>query len=222
MRHGVRVGALGQGARAMPIATPEIFAEMLDRAKAGRFAYPAINISSSQTAVAALRGLAEADSDGILQISWGAAEFASGQTVKDMAAGAKALAAFCREIAKSYPVHVGLHTDHCPPSKLDDFLRPLLAASLDRVRAGELPLFTSHMWDGSALPLAANLTVARDLLDELAAARVVLEVEIGVVGGEEDGIKASRDAKLYSTEEDALASAEALGLGEHGRYLLAA
>ena len=206
----------------MPIATPEIYAEMLDRAKVGRFAYPAINISSSQTIVAALRGLAEAESDGILQISWGAAEFASGQTIKDMAAGAKALAAFCHEIAKSYPVHVGLHTDHCSPGKLGSFLRPLVADSLDRVRAGELPLFASHMWDGSALPLADNLAVARDLLEGLAEARMVLEVEIGVVGGEEDGIEASRDAKLYSTKEDALATVEALGLGEHGRYLLAA
>jgi fructose-bisphosphate aldolase class II len=206
----------------MPIATPEIFAEMIDRAKGRKFAYPSVNVTSSQTVVSALRGFAEAESDGILQISWGGAEFISGQTVKDMAAGARALAGFCHEIAKSYPVQIGLHTDHCPPSKLDGFLRPLIAASLDRVRGGGLPLFTSHMWDGSTLPLADNLNVAGELLRDLAPARIVLELEIGVVGGEEDGVEAKHDAKLYSTPEEGLATAEALGLGESGRYLLAA
>src|SRR5919109_2257053 len=113
----------------MPIATPEVYAEMLDRAKRDGFAYPAINVTSSQTLNAALRGFSEADSDGIVQISWGGAEFLSGATVKDMVAGACALAEFAHVVAENYPIQVALHTDHCPPDKLDGFMRPLIGIS---------------------------------------------------------------------------------------------
>src|SRR6266511_2190107 len=196
----------------MPIASPEVYAEMLDRAKAGAFAYPAINVSSSQTLNAALRGFAEAESDGIIQISTGGAEYLSGPV---------ACAAFAREVAKKYPVNIALHTDHCPKDKLDKFVRPLLAISKERVGRGENPLFQSHMWDGSAVPLDENLRIAQELLASSAAARVVLEIEVGVVGGEEDGIVGAIDEKLYSTVEDGLATAAALGLGEKGRYMAA-
>jgi fructose-bisphosphate aldolase class II len=206
----------------MPIASPEVYAEMLDRAKAGQFAYPAINCTSSQTIVAALRGFAEAESDGIIQFSFGGAEFASGQTVKSMVAGAEALAEFAHSIARSYGVNVALHTDHCAKEKLAGYVEPLLKISQERVAAGREPLFQSHMWDGSAVPLGENLEIAQRLLDESVKARTVLEIEIGVVGGEEDGVEAKHDAKLFSTVEDGLATAEALGLGERGRYLVAA
>src|SRR5262245_43999256 len=159
----------------MPIASPEIYAEMLDRAKASAFAYPAINVSSSQTLNAALRGFADAGSDGIIQISTGGAEYLSGPTVKDMVTGSVAFAAYAAEVAKKYGVHLALHTDHCPKDKLDGFVRPLLAISKERVTRGEAPLFQSHMWDGSAVPLGENLTIAEELLVECAAARVVLE-----------------------------------------------
>jgi fructose-bisphosphate aldolase, class II len=205
----------------MPIASPETYAEMLDRAKAGAFAYPAINVSSSQTLNAALRGFAEAESDGIIQVSTGGAEYLSGSTVKDMVTGAEALAQFAREVAKHYPVNVALHTDHCPKDKLDKFVRPLLAISKERVKRGEDPLFQSHMWDGSAVPLAENLELAKELLADCAAANVVLEIEVGVVGGEEDGVVGEMNEKLYTTTEDGLATAEALGLGENGRYMAA-
>jgi fructose-bisphosphate aldolase class II len=205
----------------MPIASPEVYADMLDRAKAGAFAYPAINVTSSQTLNAALRGFAEAESDGIVQVSTGGAEYLSGPTVKDMVTGAAALAAFAREVAKKYPVNIALHTDHCPKDKLDKFVRPLLAISKERVARGEDPLFQSHMWDGSAVPLNENLQIAEELLAECAAAKVILEIEVGVVGGEEDGIHGAIDEKLYSTVEDGLATAAALGLGEKGRYMAA-
>jgi fructose-bisphosphate aldolase class II len=194
---------------------------MLDRAKAGAFAYPAINVSSSQTLNAALRGFAEAESDGIVQVSTGGAEYLSGPTVKDMVTGALAFAAYAREVAKKYPVNIALHTDHCPKDKLDKFVRPLLAVSKERVARGEDPVFQSHMWDGSAVPLQENLQIAQELLAECAAAKVVLEVEVGVVGGEEDGIVGAIDDKLYTTIEDGLALVEALGLGEKGRYMAA-
>jgi fructose-bisphosphate aldolase class II len=194
---------------------------MLDRAKDGSFAYPAINVTSSQTLNAALRGFAEAESDGIVQVSTGGAEYLSGPTVKDMVAGSMAFAAFAREVAKNYPVNIALHTDHCPKDKLDKFVRPLLAISKERVARGEEPVFQSHMWDGSAVPLDENLQIAQDLLADAAAAKVVLEIEVGVVGGEEDGMVGAIDEKLYTTPGDALATVEALGLGEKGRYIAA-
>ncbi|MEN3306652.1 MAG: fructose-bisphosphate aldolase, class [Micromonosporaceae bacterium] len=205
----------------MPIASPEVYAEMIDRAKAGAFAYPAINVTSSQTLNAALRGFADAQSDGIVQVSTGGAEYLSGPTVKDMVTGAVALAAYAHEVAKKYPVNIALHTDHCPKDKLDKFVRPLLAISKERVSRGEQPLFQSHMWDGSAVPLTENLEIAEDLLKEAAAAHVILEIEVGVVGGEEDGIVGAIDEKLYSTPEDGMATVAALGLGERGRYIAA-
>ncbi len=195
---------------------------MLDRAKAGQFAYPAINVTSSQSVIAALRGFAEAESDGIIQFSWGGAEFASGQYVKDMVTGAVALAEFANVVAEKYPVNVALHTDHCPLQKLDGFMRPLVDISIERVKAGKLPLFQSHMWDGSAIPLGENLDIAEEMLDKCHQANIIMELEIGVVGGEEDGIEAKHDAKLFSTPEDGLATAEKLGLGERGRYMVAA
>lgn len=205
----------------MPIASPEVYAEMLDRAKAGAFAYPAINVTSSQTLNAALRGFAEAESDGIIQVSTGGAEYLSGPTVKDMVTGSVAFAAFAAEVARKCPVNIALHTDHCPKDKLDGFVRPLLAISKERVARGETPLFQSHMWDGSAVPVAENMAVAEELLAECADAHVVLEIEVGVVGGEEDGIVGAIDEKLYSNAGDGLAVAAALGLGEKGRYMAA-
>src|SRR5438874_6989286 len=194
---------------------------MLDRAKSSRFAYPAINVSSSQMLNAALRGFAEAESDGIIQVSTGGAEFLSGTKVKDMVTGAVALAEFAHVVAEKYPVNIALHTDHCPKDKLDGYVRPLLAISRQRVANGEPPLFQSHMWDGSAVPLPENLQIAEELLAECAAAHVILEIEVGVVGGEEDGVANEINEKLYSTPEDGLATAAALGLGEKGRYLAA-
>ncbi len=206
----------------MPIATPEVYAEMLDRAKEGRFAYPAINVTSSQTLNAALRGFAEAESDGIVQVSTGGAEYLSGSTVKDMVLGATALAEYAYHVAKAYDVNIALHTDHCPKDKLDGYMRPLIAISQERVDAGREPLFQSHMWDGSAVELEENLQIAQQLLEQCGAARIVMEMEIGVVGGEEDGVDNSgENEKLYTTTGDALRTAEVLGT-TNGRYLLAA
>jgi fructose-bisphosphate aldolase, class II len=206
----------------MPIATPEAYAQMLDRAKADGFAYPAINVTSSETVNAAIKGFADAGSDGIIQVSTGGAEFASGTGVKEMVTGAVALAEFANVVAAKYDVNIALHTDHCPKDKLDGYLRPLLQLSTERVQAGGMPLFQSHMWDGSAVELEENLQIAKDLLAKAHAANVVLEIEIGVVGGEEDGVVGEMNEKLYSTPGDAQRTVEELGSGENGRYLLAA
>ncbi|MFZ1116973.1 MAG: class II fructose-bisphosphate aldolase [Propionibacteriaceae bacterium] len=205
----------------MPIATPEVYTAMLDAAKKGSFAYPAINVSSSQTLNAALQGFTDAGSDGIIQVSTGGAEYASGPTIKNMVAGLLALAAYAHEVAKNYPINIALHTDHCSKDKLDGFVRPMLAMSTERVKAGGLPIFQSHMWDGSAVPLEENLSIAAELLELTSAANVILEIEVGVVGGEEDGVAAEINEKLYTTPEDGLRTVEVLGTGEKGRYITA-
>ncbi|GAA1685206.1 class II fructose-bisphosphate aldolase [Microcella alkalica] len=206
----------------MPIATPEQYAEMLDKAKKGGFAYPAINVSSSQTINAVLQGLTEAGSDGILQVTTGGADYFAGQSVKARASGALAFAAFATEVAKNYPITVALHTDHCPKDALDGFVMPLIEASEAEVKAGRNPIFQSHMWDGSAVPLQENIEIARELLPRMKNINSILEVEIGVVGGEEDGVQheGSNEA-LYTTLGDVTQAVEALGLGENGRYMAA-
>ena len=206
----------------MPIATPEVYAEMLDRAKAGAFAYPAINVTSSQTLNSALQGFAEAESDGIIQVSTGGAEYLSGQGVKNMVEGATALAEFAYVVAANYKVNIGLHTDHCPKPKLDGYMRPLIAISQERVNNGRPPLFQSHMWDGSAVELEENLSIADELLEACAKAKIIMELEIGVVGGEEDGVVGAMNEKLYTSPKDMQRVADVLGLGERGRYMLAA
>ena len=205
----------------MPIATPEVYAEMIDRAKAGKFAYPAVNITSSSTVTAAIQGFAEAESDGIIQVSVGGAEYASGSTIKDRIAGSLALAAYATEVAKNYGVNIALHTDHCVKKNLDSWVRPLLALEAEQVKKGLNPTFQSHMFDGSDIPLDENLVIAAELLELSQAARTILEIEVGVVGGEEDGHVAEINEKLYTTAEDGLATVRALGAGEKGRYLTA-
>lgn len=205
----------------MPIATGEQYRDILDRAGREGFALPAINVTSSQTLNAALQGFADADSDGIIQVSVGTAHYLSGARVKDRLIGSRALALYAHEVAKAYPVTIALHTDHCPAENLGDWVRPLLADAQERRAQGAEPLFQSHMWDGSALPLADNLRVAAELLELASAVDVLLEVEIGIVGGEEDGIAHAEDVRMYSTVDDARSVIAALGHGDRGRYLTA-
>ena len=172
----------------MPIATPEKYRQMIDAARRNAFAFPAVNVTSSMTFNAAMRGFAEAESDGIIQVSTGGASFLSGLSIQDMALGGQALAEFARPIADRYPVNVALHTDHCQPDKVDAFIRPLLAISRERRTHGLDPLFQSHMLDACLLPLDENLALAEQLLEECAELDVILEFEIGIVGGEEDGV----------------------------------
>ena len=205
----------------MAVVSHSEYQEMLNRAKKNGFAYPAINVSSSQTLNAALAGLQAAGSDGILQVSTGGADYLSGPTIKNRVSGALAFAAFAREVAKNYSIKVALHTDHCAEDQLDGFVRPLIALSEQSVRGGAEPIFNSHMWDGSAVPLGRNLEIAKELLASCSKANIILEIEVGVVGGEEDGVEGGSGKELYTTVEDGMKTAEALGLGENGRYLAA-
>lgn len=206
----------------MTIATPERYAEMIDAARRGGYAYPAINVTSSQTLNAALKGFADAESDGIIQVSVGGAAYVSGAGVNDRVTGSLALAAFAHEVAARYPhITIALHTDHCAKQYLDEWVRPLLAHEADQVARGQAPAFQSHMWDGSTVPLKENLDIAEELLERSAKAHTMLEIEIGAVGGEEDGHSAAINEKLYSTPQDGLEVARRLGLGERGRYMAA-
>jgi fructose-bisphosphate aldolase class II len=216
-----RAATINKKEVSMPIATPEVYQEMYAKAKAGGYAYPAINVTSSQTLIAAIQGFAEAGSDGIIQFSTGGAEYASGSTVKDMVNGAVALAEFAHVVARNYPVNIGLHTDHCQKEKLDKYVNPLIAISQERVDRGQDPLFNSHMWDGSAVEVEENLQIAEELLGRTSRAKMILEIEVGAVGGEEDGVVAEINEKLYSTVEDGMRTLEVLGLGEKGQYITA-
>jgi fructose-bisphosphate aldolase class II len=206
----------------MPVADHATYCELLDRARRGRFAYPAVNVTSLTTANAVLRGLAESRCDGIIQVSTGGAAFASGSAVKDMVLGAVSIAEHVHRVAERYPVWVALHTDHCPADKLEKFVIPLVEETERRRAAGRPNLFNSHMFDGSALPLNENLDIAVKLLERFRRNDLILEIEAGVVGGEEDGVKASAAAKLYTTPEDTLEVARRLNAVEGAPYLLAA
>ena len=206
----------------MPIANHKTYCRMLDNAQQNGFAYPAINIASMTTANAALRAFAEAKSDGIIQVSTGGGEFASGQSVKNGALGAISLAQHLHLMAEQYPVQIALHTDHCQPKKVDSFLRPLIAETAKRRAQGLPNLFSSHMFDGSELPLDENMEISKQLLAECTEQEIILEVEAGVVGGEEDGVDHGEqpNEKLYTTPEDLVQVYETLsGIG---RFMFAA
>ena len=205
----------------MAIATPESYADMLDRAKAGKYAIPAINVTSSQTLSAALQGFTEAESDGIVQVSNGGAAYWSGSSRADRVKGSLAMSAYAYTIADLYPITFALHTDHCPRKLVDTWLRPLLEIEIEQAKRGEPTAFQSHMWDGSAETLDDNIKLAVELLAMSKKANTILEIEIGAVGGEEDGIKGEENANLYTTADDAWKAIEALGLGENGRYITA-
>jgi len=207
----------------MPVATPEIYTKMLDAAQAGHYAYPGINVTSTETANAALKGFADAGSDGIIQLSTGAGEFASGLNVKNMVLGSITIAEHVHRMAEQYNVYIALHTDHCVPKKLEGYVRPLIAETARRRSAGLGNLFQSHMFDGSELPTKENMKVSAELLKLCRENDIILEVEIGVVGGEEDGLDRTDTPaeKLYTTPEDMVEVYRALNpVG--GRYMVAA
>lgn len=206
----------------MPIATPEQYAKMLDAAQQGDYAFPGINVTSITTINAALKAFADSKSDGIIQFSTGAGQFASGLNIKDAVHGTIVLAEAAHRLAEKYDVLVGLHTDHCQPGKVDSFMKPLIEATAAKRAAGQGNLFQSHMYDGSELPLDQNIAQSKELLELCAKNEIILEVEAGVVGGEEDGIDHSDMPadKLYTSPEDMVQVYEALnGIG---RFMFAA
>jgi fructose-bisphosphate aldolase class II len=206
----------------MPVADYATYCRMLDRARTGKFAYPAVNVTSLTTANAVLKGLSDCRSDGIIQVSTGGGAFASGVAVKDMVLGAISIAEHVHRVADRYPIHVALHTDHCQADKLDRFVMPLVEETERRRASGRPNLFNSHMFDGSALSLKDNVDIAARLRDRFSKSDLILEIEVGAVGGEEDGVRASAAAKLYTTPEDTLEVARRLNATAGPPYLLAA
>lgn len=206
----------------MPVANYEQYCQMLDRAQKGGFAYPAINVTSTSTANAAIKAFADQKSDGIIQVSTGGGKFASGQGVDDMVLGSISIAQHVHLVAEKYNVLIALHTDHCHPQYVDNFLIPLIEETEKRRKNGQTNLFNSHMFDGSELPLAENIAKSKELLERCAKSEIILEIETGVVGGEEDGHDTSNVAadKLYTTSEEMVEVSKALK--PLGRYMYAA
>ena len=206
----------------MPVVNYPQYCHMLDNAKQNKFAYPAINISSSETINAALLGFKEANSDGIIQVSVGGGKFASGQAIGDSAKGGIALAIYTHILAEDYDINIALHTDHCHPEYVDSFLMPLIAETKRRRAKGLSNLFNSHMYDGSALPMEENIAQSKKIMKECVENEIILEIETGIVGGEEDGHDTSNvdKDKLYTTPEDMVMAARELG--SMGRFMLAA
>lgn len=205
----------------MPVPDAATFARMIDEAQKGNYALASINVTSSTTLNAALAAFAETKTDGIVQFSTGGSEFASGP-IKSMSEGAIALAEYTHRVAKELPCYVALTTDHCVPGKVENFVKPLIAESKSRVENGLAPLFNGHMFDGSELNLKENMVISQELLKAMAPLGIILEVEAGVVGGEEDGIDNTGvgHEKLYTTPEDMLFVYESLK--DIGRFTLAA
>jgi len=208
----------------MPVVNYKSYIKMMEEAYKNHYALPAINVCSIDTANAALSAFAEAKSDGIIQVSIGGGAFASGPDVSDSALGAISIAEHIHRVADHYDVNIALHTDHCVPDKLESFVKPLIAETAKRRKAGLPNLFNSHMLDGSPIPLTENMGIAKDLLKECAENEIVLEVEVGVVGGEEDGMDNSHLSKdkLYTTPEDMLYVYESLKDIPNAVYTVAA
>jgi fructose-bisphosphate aldolase class II len=208
----------------MPVADYKTYCRMLENAHAKGFAYPAINVTSMTTINACLKAFADKKSDGIIQVSTGGGKFASGLGMGSEPAGAVALAEYAHRAAAHYPVYVALHTDHCQPGKVESFMVPLIEETEKRRAQGLPNLFASHMFDGSELPLKANMDIAVKLLERCAANEIILEVEAGVVGGEEDGVSGEGfpREKLYTTPEDMLEVYRRLSAVRGGRYMFAA
>lgn len=195
----------------MPVATPKQYKQMLESAKKGGYAFPAINVTSMSTANAAIKAFADKKSDGIIQVSTGGGKFASG-AVGDMALGAISIAQHVHLVAEKYNILIALHTDHCHPQYVDSFMLPLVAETEKRRAAGLPNLFNSHMFDGSELPLSENIKTSKTLLERFVKSELILEVETGVVGGEEDGHSnehAPAD-KLYTSSEEMVEIAKVL------------
>jgi len=207
----------------VPVVDYARYCDMLRSAHAGGYAYPAINISAMASVPAALEGFASAGSDGILQVSLGTASHVSG-ALADPVLGAIALSDYVRRLAERFDVNVALHTDHCPTQSVETFLAPLIEETAKRRRSGLPNLFNSHMYDGSDLPLDQNMANALPLLARCHEQEIVLEVEAGVVGGEEDGLnrEGTPREKLYTTPGDMLATRGALSQVEGARFMLAA
>jgi len=207
----------------MPVVNYQKYVAMLEKAHKEAYAYPAINITTTDTMNAAIEGFAAANSDGIIQVSTGGGAHASGN-LKDMVLGSIMLAEQAHRVAEKYDINIALHTDHCQTDKIDSFLKPLIEETAKRRVAGLPNLFNSHMYDGSAVPLKENMENAVKLMKLCADNEIILEVEAGVVGGEEDGVNTENvgKEKLYTTPEDMLSVYEALSNVKGAKYMFAA
>ena len=205
----------------MPIADFKTYCAILDRARDGHYALPRLTSPHSRPRMQSCADSPRAKPDGIIQVSTGGARSLREAQSRTWRSAQSPSPNTCI----AWPIVIRstshLNTDHCVKDKLDKFVLPLVEETEKRRAAGKPNLFTAHMFDGSTLPLKENLDIAASLLERFAKNDLVLEIEVGAVGGEEDDVKGEKGAKLYTTPEDTLAVARKLNpIG--GRYVLAA
>lgn len=209
----------------MPFADYTLFREMIDHAFRKRYAFPAINVHDIFTLNGVIEGFARAESDGIVQIYPDAAAAVSGE-ISDPVIGAVTLAEHAHRLAERYGVAIAVHTDHCGPEQCSSYLLPLIEETKKRRARGERNLFTSHMFDGSALPLPENLAASKKYFELCRENDLWLEIEIGIVGAENetesaDVLERSKDRKLYTCGDDFLSVYTELGAISGEGFLVA-
>ena len=198
------------------VVTGKVLLDVFEYAKENKFAFPAVNVISSSTINAALQAAKEAKSAIMIQFSNGGAVFNAGKLLdntdqKAAIAGSVAGAYHVREMAKHYGVPVILHTDHCA-KKLLPWIDGLLDAGEAYYKEHGEPLFSSHMIDLSAEPMEENIEISKKYLKRMSKIDMLLEIELGVTGGEEDGVDNNSvdNSELYSQPADVNMAYEAL------------
>lgn len=199
------------------VATGEDYKTLIAACKAGGYALPAVNVTNTNTINAVLEAAAKAKADVIIQLSNGGAEAFIGkgfpESSKAKVLGAIAAAQYVHTVAKYYGVCVGLHTDHAN-KELIPWVEGLVEAGEAHFKSTGKPLFSSHMLDLSEEPIDWNLGQCERLLRRMAPLGMSLELELGVTGGEEDGVghahEGADNPKLYTQPEDVLQAFERL------------
>ncbi|UOB16781.1 class II fructose-bisphosphate aldolase [Abyssalbus ytuae] len=190
------------------VATGDEVQEIFKYAKEKGFALPAVNVIGSSSINGVLETAATLNSPVILQFSNGGAQFNAGKGLSNenqraAIAGAVAGAKHVHQLAKEYGATVILHTDHCA-KKLLPWIDGLLDASEEHFKATGKPLFSSHMIDLSEEPIKENIEICKEYLARMSKMGMTLEIELGITGGEEDGVDNSDvdDSKLYTQPEE--------------------
>lgn len=197
----------------------DAYAELVDHCKRHKFALPAVNVIGTHSINAVLEAAAKNGSDVILQVSNGGAAFVAGQGLADkqraMVLGAVSMARHAALVAEQYGICIVLNTDHANRSLLG-WVEGLIDLSEQERGRGRAPLFSSHMLDLSEEPLDDNLAECERVLARLTPLEMSLEIELGITGGEEDGIgsafdeDAAENDRLYTQPEDVLQAYERL------------
>ncbi|GAX29000.1 fructose-bisphosphate aldolase, class II [Fistulifera solaris] len=210
------------------VVTGQALVDLLQHAKKEGFAIPGVNIVGSNSINACMEAAAKYGGPIMITFSKGGGAYIAGKTLKNendsaSVAGCIAGAKHVREVAKLYGVPVVLHTDHCQKSWLP-WIDQLMDANEAYFKEHGEPLFSSHMLDLSEEPLEENIAICKKYLERMAKCNVLLEFELGVTGGEEDGVDNSDvdNDKLYTQPEEVYYAYKELGSVPNGHFTCAA